>query len=139
MHLEIYKQRPDIKSVVHCHPPHATAFAITRDEMPAGIHPEVEIFLGRVPITPYRTPGTQDVAETLTPHLKRCEAFILRNHGSVTAGRGLLEALWRTEILDAYCRLLMLAQNLGQPRRLTLDQLGALDQIRQGFLNDPKY
>ena len=51
LHLEIYKQRPDIKSVVHCHPPHATAFAVAREPIPQCMLPEVEVFLGDVPIT----------------------------------------------------------------------------------------
>ncbi len=61
LHLEIYRQREDIKSVVHCHPPHATAFAIAREPIPQCVLPEVEVFLGDVPITKYETPGGQDV------------------------------------------------------------------------------
>src|ERR687891_2231942 len=57
LHLEIMKARPDVQSVVHCHPPHATAFAITREPIPQCVLPEVEVFLGDVPITKYETPG----------------------------------------------------------------------------------
>jgi len=57
LHLEIYRQRPDIKSVVHCHPPHATAFAVAREPIPQCVLPEVEVFLGDIPITKYETPG----------------------------------------------------------------------------------
>ena len=59
LHLEIYRQRTEIKSVVHCHPPHATAFAIAREAIPQCVLPEVEVFLGDVPITKYETPGGQ--------------------------------------------------------------------------------
>ena len=51
LHLEIYRQRADVKSVVHCHPPHATAFAIAREPIPQCVLPEVEVFLGETPIT----------------------------------------------------------------------------------------
>ncbi len=57
LHLEIMNARPDVQSVVHCHPPHATAFAITREPIPQAVLPEVEFFLGEVPIAPYETPG----------------------------------------------------------------------------------
>ncbi len=61
LHLTIMKARPEIKSVVHCHPPHATAFAIAREPIPQCILPEVEVFLGDVPITKYETPGDQNL------------------------------------------------------------------------------
>lgn len=133
VHLKILAARPDLRSVVHCHPPHATAFAMTRHDVPSGIHPEAELFLGKVPIAPYQTPGSQAVADSLTPWIKDSEVFLLRNHGSVTAGTGLLDAYFKTEIIDAYCRLLILSASLGQTRRLTGAQLAELDALKGNF------
>ena len=113
LHLEIYRQRPDIRSVVHCHPPHATAFAIAREPIPQCILPEVEVFLGDVPITKYETPGGQDFADTIIPFVDRTNVIILANHGTVSYGESVEQAYWWTEILDSYCRMLMLAKQLG--------------------------
>ncbi len=113
LHLEIYRQRDDIKSVVHCHPPHATAFAIAHEPIPQCILPEVEVFLGDVPITKYETPGGQDFADTIIPFVKRTNVMILANHGTVSYGETVEQAYWWTEILDSYCRMLMLAKQLG--------------------------
>ena len=113
LHLEIYKQREDIKSVVHCHPPHATAFAIAREPIPQCILPEVEVFLGDVPITKYETPGGQAFADTIIPFVDRTNVIILANHGTVSYGETVEQAYWWTEILDSYCRMLMLAKQLG--------------------------
>ena len=113
LHLEIYKQREDIKSVVHCHPPHATAFAIAREPIPQCILPEVEVFLGDVPITKYETPGGQEFADTIIPFVHRTNVMILANHGTVSYGESVEQAYWWTEILDSYCRMLMLAKQLG--------------------------
>jgi L-fuculose-phosphate aldolase len=77
LHLEIYRQREDIKSIVHCHPPHATAFAIAREPIPQCVLPEVEVFLGDVPITKYETPGGQDFADTIIPFVQRTNVIIL--------------------------------------------------------------
>ena len=60
LHLAIMKERPDVKSVVHCHPPHATAFAVAREPIPQCVLPEVEVFLGDVPITKYETPAARN-------------------------------------------------------------------------------
>jgi L-fuculose-phosphate aldolase len=113
LHLEIYKQRADIKSVVHCHPPHATAFAVAREPIPQCVLPEVEVFLGDVPITRYETPGGQAFADTVLPFVDKTNVIILANHGTVSYGVDVEQAYWWTEILDAYCRILMLSRQLG--------------------------
>lgn len=113
LHLEIYRQREDVKSVVHCHPPHATAFAIAREPIPQCVLPEVEVFLGDVPITKYETPGGQAFADTIIPFVDRTNVMILANHGTVSYGESVEQAFWWTEILDSYCRMLMLAKQLG--------------------------
>jgi L-fuculose-phosphate aldolase len=114
LHLEIYRQRSDIKSVVHCHPPHATAFAVAREPIPQCVLPEVEVFLGDVPITRYETPGGQAFADTILPFVQKSNVIILANHGTVSFGEDVERAYWWTEILDAYCRILMLAKQLGK-------------------------
>ncbi|HEX5104510.1 MAG TPA: class II aldolase/adducin family protein [Pirellulaceae bacterium] len=114
LHLEIYRQRDDVKSVVHCHPPHACAFAIAREPIPQCILPEVEVFLGDVPITKYETPGGQAFADTIQPFVKKTNIILLANHGTVSYGTDVERAYWWTEILDAYCRMLLLSKQLGR-------------------------
>lgn len=114
LHLEIYKKRPDVKSVVHCHPPHATAFAVAREPIPQCVLPEVEVFLGDVPITTYETPGGKAFAETILPFVEKTNVIILANHGTVSYGENVERAYWWTEILDAYCRILLLSKQLGR-------------------------
>lgn len=118
LHLEIYRQRPDVRSVVHCHPPHATAFAIAREPIPQCILPEVEVFLGDVPITRYETPGGQAFADTILPFVDKTNLIILANHGTVSYGENVERAYWWTEILDSYCRMLLLARQLGHVQYL---------------------
>jgi len=113
LHLSVYKERPDVQSVVHCHPPYATAFAVAREPIPQCVLPEVEVFLGEVPLADYATPGTQDFADTILPYLKDCNTIILANHGTVTFGPDLEKAYFNSEIIDAYCKILLLARQLG--------------------------
>jgi L-fuculose-phosphate aldolase len=119
LHLAIYQARPDVHAVVHCHPPHATAFAIAQEPIPKCILPEVEVFLGEIPMSPYETPGTQQFAETVLPFVKHCNTIILANHGTVSFGPTLENAYWNTEIVDAYCRMLILARQLGRVNYLS--------------------
>ncbi len=122
LHLEIYSQRPDVKSVVHCHPPHATAFAVAREPIPQCVLPEVEVFLGDVPITKYETPGGQAFADTILPFVDKTNVIILANHGTVSFGENVERAYWWTEILDAYCRILMLSRQLGRVNYFSEDK-----------------
>ena len=119
LHLQIYKERTDIKSIVHCHPPHATAFAIAREPIPQCVLPEVEVFLGDVPITKYETPGGQAFAETIIPVVKKTNVIILANHGTISYGESVERAYWWTEILDSYCRMLLMARSLGKVNYFT--------------------
>src|SRR5579871_5207665 len=114
LHLAIYKERPDVKACVHCHPPYATAFAVAHEPIPKCILPEVEVFLGEVPIAEYETPGGQKFADTIVPYVKDCNTILLANHGTVTFGPTLEQAYWNSEIIDAYCRILILSRQLGR-------------------------
>jgi L-fuculose-phosphate aldolase len=114
LHLAVYKNRPDVNAVVHCHPPHATAFAVAHEPIPKCVLPEVEVFLGEVPVAVYETPGGQKFADTITPFVKDCNTIILANHGTLTFGPDLEKAYWNSEIIDAYCRILILARQLGR-------------------------
>src|SRR3954453_9075193 len=114
LHLIVYKHRPDVQSVVHCHPPHATAFAVAHEPIPKCVLPEVEVFLGEVPIARYATPGDQRLPNTIVPYVKDCNTLLLANHGTVSFGPTLENAYFNTEIINAYCRILILSRLLGR-------------------------
>jgi L-fuculose-phosphate aldolase len=137
--LAIMKERKDVKSVVHCHPPYATAFGVAREPIPQCVLPEVEVFLGDVPITRYETPGGQDFAETILPFVQKTNIIILANHGTVSYGETVERAYWWTEILDAYCRILMLARGLGNINYFTEPEARDLLELKKkwGFA-DPR-
>jgi L-fuculose-phosphate aldolase len=131
LHLAIYKQRPDVGAAVHCHPPHATAFAVAHEPIPKCILPEVEVFLGEVPIAVYETPGGQKFADTVTPFAKDCNTILLANHGTITFGPDLEKAYWNTEIIDAYCRILILSRMLGRVNYFTETQTRELLALKK--------
>ena len=139
LHLAIMKERPEVKSVVHCHPPHATAFGIAREPIPQCVLPEVEIFLGEVPIAKYDIPGSQNFADTILPFVQKANVIILANHGTVSWGESPEKAYWWTEVLDSYCRMLMLARGLGRVNYFSEPEAQALLEFKEqwGF-KDPR-
>lgn len=133
LHLEVYRGDADAKSVVHCHPPHATAFGMARADIPSCILPEVEVFLGIVPRAEYETPGGKEFAETVRPFVGKANVVILSNHGTVSWGPTVEKAYWHTEILDAYCRMLILAKQIGHVERLPGEKVNELLDLKERF------
>jgi L-fuculose-phosphate aldolase len=140
LHLAVYKNNPEVQAVVHCHPPHATAFAVAGEPIPKCVLPEVEVFLGEVPIAIYETPGSQKFADTIIPFVKKCNTIILANHGTVTFGPDLEKAYWNSEIIDAYCRILILARQLGRVNYFTDQQTRELLDLKKKLgYDDPRF
>jgi L-fuculose-phosphate aldolase len=139
LHLAILKARPDLKAVVHCHPPHATAFGVAREPVPQCVLSEVEIFIGEAPIARYAIPGSQEFAETVLPFVHKASVIILANHGTVSFDQTLEKAYWWTEMLDSYCRILMLARSLGRINYFTEPEAQALLEVKRRWgLRDPR-
>ncbi len=134
LHLAIYKHRPDVRAVVHSHPPHATAFAITNIPLPEGIHPEAEVFLGRVPIARFAMPSTQALPDSVVALIgPETNSVLMGNHGTVNFSSDLIDAYYKLEILDGYCRILLLSRQLGQPNVLNNQQISELLEVKQKF------
>ena len=144
LHLEIYKAVPEAKAVVHCHPPHATAYAILGRVPPNLVLPEFEIFIGKVALAPYETPGTRAFAETVRPLARQHNTILLANHGVVCWADTVTHAEWCVEVLEFYCQTLPLAAQLsaqlGTPiSRLTEEHLAELLAVKKKLgLPDPR-
>jgi L-fuculose-phosphate aldolase len=141
MHLQIMKRQPRAVATVHCHPPHATAFAVAGVEPPSCMIPEIEVFIGRVPIAPYRTPGTPEMGRLVADLVEQHNTVLMGNHGAVSWSHVSVEdAYFKMEILEAYCRTVWVASQLGQPlKTFTPQQLQDLLKIKQTLgIPDPR-
>jgi L-fuculose-phosphate aldolase len=131
MHLAIYAARSDVCGIVHGHPPTATGFAAARQTVPTEILTEAACFLGPVAVAGYATPGTDELAETLAPHMRGHNLFLLANHGAVAVGRDLLEACYRMESLEQCAKIAVVARQVGGAQAIAPCELERLRQIRQ--------
>jgi len=138
-HITILKHRSDVRSVVHCHPPHATAFGMVREAIPQYLMPEAEINLGEVPIAKYTIPGGQEFADAVLPFVDRSNIIIQANHGTVSYASTVEQAYFLVETLDAYCKIVLLARSLGQVRYFTQEEAEALlEWKRTRGISDPR-
>src|SRR6201996_6718140 len=114
MHLQIMKRQPRAVATVHCHPPHATAFAVAGIEPPTCMIPEIEVFIGKVPIAPYRTPGTPEMGKLVSDLADVHNTILMANHGVVSWSHVNVEdAYFKMEIIEAYCRTVVVASQVG--------------------------
>ena len=133
MHLEIYKLRPDIYSVVHAHPPTATGFAVAGIELTQCVLPEVIVSLGGVPLADYGTPGGTDIVEPMKPLLKDYDAILMANHGAVTLGKDVMDAHFKMETVEHFAKIALVAHQLGQVKTLSDGHVNELIDLRERF------
>lgn len=138
MHLLIYRERPDIKSVCHAHPPHGTAFAVAGLAIDEPILSEVILTLGCVPLTGYGTPSTAELTQQMQPFVKHHNALLMANHGAVAYGADIWQAFDRLETLEHTAKIAILARSLGGARDLPPDAIEKLINIREkaGYLTE---
>lgn len=132
VHLRIYSRRPDIGAVVHAHPPVATGFAVAGEGFSSCVLPEIVFQVGWVPLVPYDTPGTEALADRFEPYLATHDAFLMANHGAVTAGATLEIAHQRMESLEHTARILLTARLLGKVNELSSASVAELVAKREG-------
>lgn len=133
MHMRVYKERPDVNSVVHAHPMYATSFAIAGIPLTEPIMPEAVIALGCVPIAEYGTPSTEEIPDAVSKYLQYFDAVLLENHGALAFSDSLLAAYHKMESVEFYAQLLYQSKMLGGPKQLSQQQVERLYEIRRQF------
>ncbi len=121
MYLKFFTVRPDIVSVIHCHPPSACALTIVKGKnwLMRPFYPETTIEVGPVPVVPYAEPITEKLANNFVPFLPKYNSFLMENHGLVTMTRdGIRETLMLIEILEMTAKSIILALQVGEIQEL---------------------
>ena len=130
MHLEVYRQRPDVNAVVHAHPPVATAFAVAGIPLDRAVLAEVVTTLGSVPIAEYATPSTRELPEAVRKYVKAHDGMLLANHGALTLGADLFAAYYKMETIEHFANISFVARMLGGERLLSRDEVLRLQGLR---------
>ena len=136
MHLEIYKNCPQAKAVIHAHPPTAIAWTIARPdlkELPCESLSEVILATGRIPFVPYARPGTLEMGTHLKAFLPAHRAMILSRHGAVAWGEDLDEAYRGMERIEHSALILAKAAQLGGLTSLPAEEVQALREMRKNL------
>lgn len=132
MHLEVYRQRPDVRAVIHTHLVFANALVISQGSIRMDVIPEAAVAFGSIPVTSYSLPSSPQNAEAIRGLIGSHNVLLIRNHGSLAVGRDLDEALIHTERLEHIAKTLIYAGLLGKINPLPPEMLEAIRQARKG-------
>ncbi|CEQ20291.1 class II aldolase/adducin family protein [Paraclostridium sordellii] len=133
MHLRCYKEREDVGAVVHAHPPTATGYAVAHLDMDRYTMIETVIAIGSIPVTPYGTPSTYEVPDSIAPYLQEHDVLLLENHGALTVGSDLITAYYRMETLELYAKISLTAHLLGGEKEISQKNINRLIGMRKGY------
>ena len=133
MHLRCYREREDVGAVVHAHPATATGFAVAGKSLDRYSMIETVIAIGSIPLTPYGTPSTNEVPESIAPYLKEHDVLLLQNHGALTVGADLITAYYRMETLELLAKISLVAELLGGAKEIERDQIDKLMYLRENY------
>src|SRR5687767_15261267 len=114
MHLQVYRDRPDARAVVHAHPPTATGFAVAGIPLDRAVLAEVVTTLGSIPIAEYATPSTDALPAACSKYLKAHDGLLLANHGALAIGPDLFTAYYRMETIEHFARISLVTRMLGR-------------------------
>ena len=132
MHLEIYRNRPDVNGVVHAHPPIATGFAVAGIPLTRAVLAEVITTLGSIPIAEYGTPSTAELPEAVRKYIKAHDGMLLANHGAVTCGPSVMAAYYKMETIEHFAKISLVARLLGREHLISREEVERLQGLR-GF------
>jgi L-fuculose-phosphate aldolase len=135
-HLAAYRSRPDVKAVVHAHPPFLTAFSLVGRAPASTLLPEFVVSVGALEFLPYETPGSAALAEMVAGAAARANAIVLANHGAITVGRSLEEAYMRMEDLEHTARVEWLAERLGVIAPIPEGKIAILREFSKGRVGE---
>jgi L-fuculose-phosphate aldolase len=133
MHLTVYEMRPDIRSVVHAHPPVATGFATAGRALNLALLPEVIIGLGCVPLADYGLPGTPELTRPMLPLIPKYDAIMMGNHGAVCYGPDVYKAFFKMETVEHFARISFVAEMLGGAKALPRVEVDKLLDARTRY------
>jgi L-fuculose-phosphate aldolase len=131
MHLAIYKLRPDINAIIHCHSPFSTAFAACRKEIYEPIVAENILYIGKIPIAEYAMPSSLALVDNTVKYFKDYNIVLMANHGIVAASKDIMSAFFDLDITENYAKTYVYSKIISNPYCLSEEDVNDLNKLRE--------
>lgn len=133
MHIAIYKLRPDINAIIHCHSPFTTAFAACRQELSSPIIAENILYFEKIPVARYAMPSSQELVNNTVKEFENYDTVLMANHGIVAGGSDLTNAFHKIETAETYAKTFVFSKIIGNQALLNEKELNDLLELRKNL------
>jgi len=123
MHILIYRERKDVRAVVHTHSLFASVLSVSNLPLPPILDEQTLILGGEIEVVKYSPPGSEELARDVASAIREKNGVILQNHGAVAVGRGMREAIIAAELLERASKIYVLSKLLGRVSTIPEDVL----------------
>lgn len=131
LHLEFYKQRPDVNCVLHFHSPYLTAFASANVDLNDAVSPEIVYCFGKIPLAHYSIPGSEELVEKTSKFFKEYDVILMANHGVIVGGRNIKETYLKLELVEEYAKTILFTKLLGGAKILPEGEVEKIYSLRK--------
>ena len=130
LHVEIYKQRPDVKAIIHTHPVYLTSFAACHEPLNAPIISENVLYFEEIPVAPYAMPSSSELVYYTTEYLNNRDVVLMANHGAISIAENLEKAFLKMETAENYAKVLINTKIIGNPKFLSEQEIQNLINLK---------
>ena len=130
LHIEIYKQRPDINYIIHVHAPYLSSFASANKDLMAPIMAENVFYFGGIPLAEYALPSTRELVDNTIKFFDNYDAVLMANHGFIVGAKTIEDAYLKLELAESYAQVVLNTEILGGAKYLSKDEENKILELR---------
>jgi L-fuculose-phosphate aldolase len=130
LHIEYYKQRPDIKAIIHVHPVFLSSFAAARKALDEPVLAENVFYFGKIPLADYALPSSEELVIKTSKYFKDYNAVLMANHGVIIGDVDFQQAYLKLELAETYAHVVLNSKLLGGAVLLTKEETQAILNLR---------
>lgn len=130
LHVEFYKQRPDVNYIIHVHSPFLSTFACCHIPLDEPIMAENVFYFGQIPLAEYGLPSSMDLVEKTAKYFKDYDAVLMANHGFIVGDKTIKDAFLKLELAESYAQVVFNTKVLGNPVLFTKKQVDEINSLK---------
>ena len=130
LHVEFYKQRPDVNYIIHVHSPYLSTFACCHIPLDEPIMAENVFYFGQIPLAEYGLPSSMDLVEKTAKYFKDYDAVLMANHGFIVGDKTMKDAFLKLELAESYAQVVFNTKVMGNPVLFTKEQVDEINSLK---------
>ena len=131
LHVEFYKQRPDVNYIIHVHSPYLSSFACCHIPLDEPIMAENVLYFGEIPLAEYGLPSSMDLVEKTAKYFKDYDAVLMANHGFIVGDKTIKDAFLKLELAESYAQVVFNTKMMGGAVLFTQKEVEEINSLKK--------